>query len=58
MEALYVATATSHGGRSGRAETPGGELDLAIAVPKELGGDGEGTNSSSPRATPAASSTR
>jgi lipoyl-dependent peroxiredoxin len=44
MEALYVATATSHGGRSGRAETPGGELDLAIAVPKELGGDGEGTN--------------
>jgi Ohr subfamily peroxiredoxin len=44
MDALYVATATSHGGRSGRATTPDGTLDLPIAVPKELGGDGEGTN--------------
>jgi lipoyl-dependent peroxiredoxin len=44
MDALYVATATSHGGRSGRATTPDGTLDLKIAVPRELGGEGGGTN--------------
>ena len=44
MDALYVATATSHGGRSGRATTPDGTLDLNIAVPTELGGEGGGTN--------------
>jgi organic hydroperoxide reductase OsmC/OhrA len=44
MDALYVASATSWGGRSGRAASSDGALDVAIAVPKELGGDGEGTN--------------
>jgi lipoyl-dependent peroxiredoxin len=44
MDALYVATATSRGGRSGRATTPDGTLDLKIAVPTELGGEGGGTN--------------
>ena len=44
MDALYVATATSHGGRSGRTTTPDGTLDLKIAVPRELGGEGGGTN--------------
>jgi Ohr subfamily peroxiredoxin len=44
MDALYVASATSWGGRSGRAASSDGALDVPIAVPKELGGDGEGTN--------------
>ena len=44
MDALYVATATSRGGRSGRATTPDRTLDLNIAVPTELGGEGGGTN--------------
>ena len=44
MEALYVATATSHGGRSGRAATDDGRLDVQISVPAALGGEGDGTN--------------
>lgn len=41
---LYTATATSTGGRDGRAKSDDGKLDLALAPPKELGGNGNGTN--------------
>jgi Ohr subfamily peroxiredoxin len=40
---LYTATATSTG-RDGRAVSSDGVLDVTLAVPKELGGDGAGTN--------------
>ena len=42
---LYTANATSTGGRDGRSKTDDGTLDLALAVPKGLGGGGAaGTN--------------
>lgn len=42
---LYTAEATVTGGRAdGHGRTPGGELDVRIRMPKELGGDGSGTN--------------
>ena len=41
---LYTATATATGGRDGKAKTDDGKLELAIAPPKELGGNGNGTN--------------
>src|ERR1700704_466266 len=41
---LYTAVATSTGGRDGRAKSDDGTLDLAIAPPKSLGGNGAGTN--------------
>jgi osmotically inducible protein OsmC len=45
MTPLYTATATSTGGRSGRARSEDGALDLALVMPKGLGGPGgEGTN--------------
>lgn len=45
MDALYIATATSHGGRNGHAETSDGALAVEIVPPAELGGDGRpGTN--------------
>lgn len=37
---LYTAHATSTGGREGTSKTPGGELDLTLTTPKELGGNG------------------
>ena len=40
----YVITATTTGGRNGRAVLQGGGLALAMAFPKELGGSGEGHN--------------
>ncbi|MEU8123440.1 organic hydroperoxide resistance protein [Spirillospora sp. NPDC049024] len=39
----YTATATATG-RDGRAFTPDGRLDLQMALQKELGGSGDGTN--------------
>jgi lipoyl-dependent peroxiredoxin len=45
MDALYVATATSTGeGRNGHVRTDDGLLDLDLRMPKELGGEGGGTN--------------
>ena len=45
MDAMYIATATSTGGRSGHAVSSDGNLDLDIVVPAELGGaGGPGTN--------------
>ncbi len=42
---LYIAEATSTGGRDGRSRTSDGKLELKLSTPKELGGaGGEGTN--------------
>ena len=43
MSALYTAVATSVG-REGRSVTDDGKVDLVLAPPTELGGDGAGTN--------------
>ncbi|WP_063038141.1 organic hydroperoxide resistance protein [Nocardia pseudovaccinii] len=43
-EALYTAEAHVTGGRNGRGRTSDGRLDLDLRQPKELGGNGEGTN--------------
>ena len=44
MDALYTAVATATHGREGRAVTSDGKLDLDLSVPREMGGDGKGTN--------------
>ena len=45
MEAMYVAEALSTGsGRTGHVRTSDGRLDLDLAVPRELGGSGNGAN--------------
>lgn len=42
---LYQTSATATGeGRNGRSRTVDGQLDVALAVPKELGGAGGATN--------------
>ena len=42
---LYTAKATSTGaGRSGHVVSPDHRLDLDLALPVEMGGDGNGTN--------------
>ena len=43
MDALYTAVATANG-RDGRAVSSDGQLDLALAMPPALGGNGQGTN--------------
>jgi osmotically inducible protein OsmC len=43
MSTLYTAIATASG-RDGRAITSDKKLDVTLARPVELGGDGEGTN--------------
>jgi osmotically inducible protein OsmC len=40
----YTTTATTKGGRNGRAILDNGGLGLAMALPKEMGGDGAGHN--------------
>ncbi|MFC7261174.1 organic hydroperoxide resistance protein [Streptomyces lutosisoli] len=44
MDALYTAVATATHGREGRAVSSDGKLDLQLAMPVELGGNGQGTN--------------
>ncbi|MGW1544168.1 organic hydroperoxide resistance protein [Streptomyces sp. NPDC002309] len=44
MDALYTAVATSTHGREGRSVSSDGRLDLQLALPAEMGGNGEGTN--------------
>ncbi|MFF4348986.1 organic hydroperoxide resistance protein [Streptomyces sp. NPDC001530] len=44
MDAIYTAVATATHGREGRAVSSDGKLDLQLAVPVELGGNGQGTN--------------
>ena len=41
---LYAAHAKSTGGRDGTTRTSDGLLDLALRVPKEMGGPGGGVN--------------
>ncbi len=41
---MYVAEATAHGGREGYVTSQDGHLDLRVALPPALGGDGNGTN--------------
>ena len=42
---IYTAQATVTGGRAdGHGRTSGGELDVQLRLPKELGGQGAGTN--------------
>jgi Ohr subfamily peroxiredoxin len=40
----YNTTATTRGGRDGRAMLEGGGLALAMSIPKEMGGAGDGHN--------------
>jgi Ohr subfamily peroxiredoxin len=45
MEALYTAEALATGaGRDGRVATSEGNLELDLAIPKEMGGSGDGAN--------------
>lgn len=45
MTAIYAATAVSTGaGREGHVETTDGKVSLDLAIPKELGGTGAGSN--------------
>ena len=42
---LYTATVTTHGGRDGHSKSDDGNLELALQIPKGLGGNGAaGTN--------------
>jgi len=41
---MYVADATAHGGRNGYVTSQDGQLELKVAMPPALGGDGNGTN--------------
>ena len=42
IQPLYTATATSHGGRNGRVRSVDGVIDMALTMPKGLGGPGPG----------------
>ncbi|MHB9861328.1 organic hydroperoxide resistance protein [Streptomyces sp. YIM S03343] len=44
MDALYTAVATATHGRDGRAVSSDGRIDLALALPVEMGGNGQGSN--------------
>lgn len=41
---LYTATASATNGREGRIKSDDGTLDLPVALPPGLGGNGNGTN--------------
>jgi Ohr subfamily peroxiredoxin len=43
-DAIYTAHAHAVGGRSGTAKSDDGHLDVKLAFPKSMGGDGNGTN--------------
>ena len=44
MKAMYTATATASGGRAGHVESDDGFVALDLAMPKAMGGSGDGTN--------------
>jgi len=44
MTDLYTADVQVSGGRNGRAASDDGRLDIALAMPKVLGGSGDGAN--------------
>jgi len=41
---LYTAVATSTGGRDGQSKSDDGKLEVKLAKPEAMGGDGNGTN--------------
>lgn len=41
---IYTAEASATGGRDGRARTSDGQVDVKLALPGEMGGNGDGTN--------------
>lgn len=41
---VYRAEATTTGGRDGRSVSSDNKLEVTLAVPKEMGGNGNGTN--------------
>ncbi|MGV9983689.1 organic hydroperoxide resistance protein [Streptomyces olivaceus] len=43
-EVLYTAVATAENGRDGRVATDDGKLDVVVNPPREMGGNGAGTN--------------
>jgi Ohr subfamily peroxiredoxin len=44
QKALYTAKARTTGGRDGHSRTDDGLLDVKLAIPREMGGEGGGTN--------------
>jgi lipoyl-dependent peroxiredoxin len=44
MKELYTAAVQVTGGRDGRAISSDGHLDIPLALPKAIGGSGEGAN--------------
>ncbi len=45
MPAIYTAVATATGeGRNGHTRSSDGRVDLDLAIPKEMGGSGDGAN--------------
>ncbi|MEK8084978.1 organic hydroperoxide resistance protein [Aquabacterium sp. A3] len=44
QQVVYTAHATATGGRDGRAVSSDKKLDVALARPTEMGGNGQGTN--------------
>lgn len=44
MEKLYEAEVTTTAGRNGHAKSSDGLLDVAVRIPKEMGGTGGATN--------------
>ena len=44
MKPLYTASVTSTGGRNGRVQSSDGAVNLALAAPPALGGNGKGAN--------------
>ena len=45
MKTLYTAEALATGeGRDGHGRTSDGKVDVALSIPKEMGGTGTGTN--------------
>jgi osmotically inducible protein OsmC len=44
MELVYKTTMLSQGGRGGQVQSDDGSFKLKLAVPKDMGGSGEGPN--------------
>ena len=44
VKVAYSTTAIATGGRDGSARTTDGSFEVALALPKELGGNGKGNN--------------
>lgn len=44
IDVLYTAVATAENGRDGRVASDDGKLDVVVNPPKEMGGNGAGTN--------------